>query len=418
MSGLRRVIAAAAILGVTGVWSAASILGWQNAQLTRIATENNPSLAPPALRLPMLRGVPARAWAERLQALTQGAGAEKYIRTSLRSQPLDAPTWVDQAELLMSRHEIQQAAADVDLARALWPHRTSLMWRAAMLQIQLGQDNRAVAALLDDWAAEPSNGMQVLALLRRLLPDQAALVAAARQVWQRGRAKPLVYQRQLLHAARQLEDPALAGRLWAVVDTAEHRNKKLLLPYLGLLVNAGDFTTAERVWQQSLGATSGIYNGGFEHPLFNGGFGWRFHKGKGFTIDRDADHVYDGNYSLLITFAGTHNVNFHHLYQIVVVQPGKTYLLRGVWSGYHVTTRSGVYVDVHTVGSKQSINARLDPRFGSWSWQPFSMHITMPDDVHLLKIGVRRRVTDSLDRLIGGKVWFDDISLQPIDVTE
>lgn len=417
MASRYRGVAGATLLVVTIVWSAASILGWQNARLIRAADEDKPDLVPPTLIFRSLQAGPERAWARRLQALAQQDKAEAYLRASLRSQPLDASTWVDQAELLMSQHKVHQAAAAVDLARALWPHRTSLMWRAAMLQIQLGQTDRAIAALLADWADAPGDGIRVLALLRRLLPDDAALVKAARGVWQRGRADPVVYQHQLLRVAGELEDTVLAARLWTAVGVAAHSDKKLLLPYLRLLLEAGDFSTAERVWQQTVNAQPGVYNGNFEQPLFEGGFGWCSYKGKGFTIVRENDHAYDGKYSVLIDFAGTHNVNFYHLRQTVVVQPGQTYRLRGLWSGYNVTTRSGVYVDVHAVGSEDPVDAHIDPQFGSWSWHPFNVDIAVPDDVHLLEIAVRRRATDSLDRLISGKVWLDDISLQPVDVT-
>ncbi len=413
----RRALAAAALMTLAVLWSGAALLGWHNARWTREAAARKVDATPPALTLPWLRGVPGRAWGQRLRVLGDAKEARRFLSASLRSQPLYAPTWLDRAELLMDQGKPRQAAAQVDLGRALWPHRPRLLWRAAMLQVELGQTDRAVAALVADWAADPGNGDRVLALLRRLRPDPEALVNAARQAWTHSQTKPLLYQRQVLGVARALTDPALAAALWAAVSPDAHSDKLLLQPYLTLLLAAGDYKTASVVWQQAVGASPGVYNGSFEQPLFDGGFGWRSYKGKGFAISRNQDRVYRGKYSLMIAFAGTRNVNFYHLRQTVVVQPGQRYRLAGFWSGYEVTTRSGVYVDIHTLASKQHADAHIEPQFGTWSWQPFGVTIAVPDGVHLLEIDVRRRATGSLDRLIGGKVWFDDISLKPLAQT-
>lgn len=340
---------------------------------------------------------------------------ERYLLHSINQRPLYAPTWMDYAEWLHRNAEPEAASRAIALARSLWPQRAPLLWRAALLQLELGESAAAADSLLYHWILQPSDGLRALALLRRLSPQSSDLVTAAAAVWHQRHHPPLTYQRQLLNLARRSGDINLATALWQQLTPEEQAQPELLFPLLSLLLAQQDYSTAAAVWQTGMDTGPGLYNGSFEQPLLNRGLGWHYREGEGYRIRRVSDLVYAGHYSLLVEFTGTENVDLSWPRQTVLVTPGQRYRLQGYWSAYEITTRSGVFIELFTQGGQQRVRAALEPRWGSWSWQPFSLEIAIPDDVQQLVIRIRRTPTQALDRRIAGKLWLDALQLQPVD---
>ncbi len=339
---------------------------------------------------------------------------ERSLTHSITQRPLYAPTWIDYAEWLHRNAEPEAASRAIALARMLWPERAPLLWRAALLQLELGDQSAAAASLLHHWLLQPSDGLRALALLRRLSAQSADLVTAAAAVWDTGPHPPIIYQRQLVNLARRSGDVDLATVLWDQLRPEEQAQPEILFPLLSFLLAQHAYSTAAAVWQTGMNTEPGLYNGSFEQPLLNRGLGWHYREGEGYRIRRVSDLVYAGHNSLLVEFTGTENVNLRWPTQTVLVTPGQPYRLQGYWSAYGITTRSGVFIELFTQGGQQRARVALEPRWGSWSWQPFSLDLEVPDDVHQLVIRVRRMPTQALDRRIAGKLWLDALQLEPL----
>ena len=339
---------------------------------------------------------------------------EPLLLYSLSQRPLYAPTWMDYAEWLHRNAQPEAASRAIALARMLWPERAPLLWRAALLQLELGDQSAAAASLLHHWRLQPSDGLRALALLRRLYPHTQDLVLAVAAVWDAGPHPPMSYQRQLLELARRSGDVGLAMALWDQLRPEEQTQPEILFRLLSLLLAQHAYTTAATVWQTGMDTEPGLYNGSFEQPLLNRGLGWHYREGEGYRIRRVSDLVYAGHYSLLVEFTSTENVDLRWPTQTILVTPGQSYRLQGYWSAYGITTRSGVFIELFTQGGQQRVRAALEPRWGSWSWQPFSLDLEVPDDVHQLVIRLRRMPTQALDRRIAGKLWLDALQLEPL----
>ncbi len=420
MSGFARLSVPVLLGCATLLWMLAALQGWWIEQSRRQAEQIDPANEFTTLfaeDIPRGGSEAARAWARRLSLLDAGRDEEiaALYDASARFRPLHAPTWLDYADWLKSRGEVEQAARLTDQGRALWPGRPRLLWRAALLQLELGDFERAFEALRDYWAVEPGDGVRALGLMRRLRPEPETLANVARTAWESGVTEPLVYQRQVLALASGTGDQTLAAALWARLDDTARADENLLFPYLRLLIEGHHYDTLDRVWEQVTGAPPGLYNGDFERPLMNGGLGWRYRsEGEGFRVDRRQERAFGDSHAIRIEFAGTHNVNFHHLSQLMRVRPGQPYRLSGYWAGHELTTRSGVFVELYTVDSEQRARVRLEPRWGTWTRERFELDIEVPDTAHLLAVRVRRRATDALDRLIGGTLWLDDLTLHSV----
>lgn len=401
------------------LWAAAALQGWWVERSVRDAGRVDGDFRAVAAvpKLPWSGGVAARRWAQRLLLVDAERSQDiaALYAASLRDRPLHAPTWLDYADWLKTRGEIEQAARLVDQGRALWPGRPRLLWRAALLQLELGDFERAFDALRDYWAVEPGDGVRALGLMRRLRPEPETLADAARTAWASGVTEPLVYQRQVLALASGTGDQVLAAALWARLDDTARAEDSLLFPYLRLLRDGRHYDTLDRVWEQVTGAPPGLYNGNFERPLMNGGLGWRYRAaGNGFRVDRRQERAFGDSHAIRIEFTGTHNVNFHHLSQLMRVRPGQPYRLSGYWAGHELTTRSGVFVELYTVDSEQRARVRLEPRWGTWTRERFELDIEVPETAYLLAVRVRRQATDALDKFISGTLWLDDLMLHTV----
>ncbi len=341
---------------------------------------------------------------------------QHYLETSVKNRPLHAPTWVDLAEFTIRQGDIDKAHAYLQVATGLWPSRSKLLWRVAMLQAMMGDNDRALATLGKLLAVAPPQATQVLGVARRLQPDADQLM---QNLLPSNNSKAGVAPKMVahvLHGAVQFKDAPLARAAWKRAPPSLRRQRKIALPYIQLMINDADSDAAQAAW----GAFTGyamkeiVFNGGFEKPLLNGGLDWRVRDEDGAVSRRDCTIQYQGSCSLQVQFEGTRNVDFFHVSQIVAVIPGSTYSVRGYWRGSDITTRSGVFVEAYTLGSARRY-ARLPAKRKSWNWQPFEFAIEVPVETKFVQLRVRREKTDALDRNISGHVWLDAVSLKPIE---
>jgi hypothetical protein len=437
MSVLARLAGIMALMIGCLFWAAAASRGWwvsgvsmdasEAATMPREGLPSEIAMTPPAPpEIPWAGGEAARLWARRLlsQPGPPPEAVEGLLQRSLDERPLYAPTWVDRAEWLAASGDRAGAARAIEVARALWPERPDLLQRAAWLQVGMGPADQALSALMDYWAIAPQDGLRILGLARRLVPDPDALLAAAQQVWERGPYVPLAYVRRVLQVATEADDIALADALWERLDPEMRSEETLLFPYLQMLLAAGDAARADAVWEDVDGDPPGLANGGFEEPTtplgpdFRPGWatpGWRYQaEGKGLRIGLDSERVFAGRQSLRLRFAGTHNVALGEPSQIIRVRPGQRYRLSGHWSAEDLTTRSGVFIELLVLDAQPPVRVQTVPRWGSWEWEPLELEIQVPETSLLLTVRVRRTPTTAFDQLLGGNLWLDAFELQPL----
>jgi len=410
-----RIMAGAAALAVFLFWLYAALLPWRAERLAQqVASGKIPVTAVPAL--PGADAAP-RIALERmlLQGPLDPEIAAEYFERSLKARPLYAPTWLLGAELALRSGDTATAATRAATAARLWPTRPEFQWRVAMFQVRAGDTDAAMSALRAYLSAEPKGVTRAAAVARRLVQDRDALVAALLPREQNAGDRAVLL-RGLVHFARQTRDVALADAIWSAAPQARS-DAALVFPYIDLMIAAGERERAQRAWQAMGGHTVAlgrISNGGFETPPANGGLGWRLVRLDGVQAAVGREYAYGGSHALELRFDGSANLDYAHAYQVVPVEGGRAYRLTAWWRGEEVTTRSGVFVELVSDGERRAA-VHSEARYGSWEWQPVTATVRTPDDARFLTVRVRRARTDALDRLISGRVWFDDFSLERID---
>jgi hypothetical protein len=150
-----------------------------------------------------------------------------------------------------------------------------------------------------------------------------------------------------------------------------------------------------------------LVNGGFE---FNG-HGWVLSGPGGVLPMWTSDKAHSGLQSLVIPFDGG-DVNFHHTYQEVPVQPDTCYRLE-VWIRAEGLT-DGVGLDVWDAerGYQYWYGGQTPLVGGTAEWTPGAREFCTGDDVTRIQIRLRRYGGEGQG--VSGTAWFDDIRLEPL----
>ena len=159
----------------------------------------------------------------------------------------------------------------------------------------------------------------------------------------------------------------------------------------------------------------GIFNGGFEREIVQGGFGWRCLNDRDghWKIERVSQVPREGQYTLRISFSGRRNISFQSAYQIFPVNPLQRYRLSYAWKSEGITTDQGPFIEISgydQAGLSQSGHMIT----GTHRWQEDSIEFRPPAGCSAAVVGVRRRMSNRFDSKIGGLLWLDDFRLETL----
>ena len=109
---------------------------------------------------------------------------------------------------------------------------------------------------------------------------------------------------------------------------------------------------------------------------------------------------------------GQENVQYQHLVQKIVVQPGRYRF--GVYIRTEgITTDQGVGFQILAADGSSGLNVRTEPLLGTKEWTLLERNFIVPPRTRLLEIRAFRRQSRKFDSKISGTVWIDDVSLVP-----
>lgn len=410
----RRVLMFIGVLLFTVAWWYASLLEWRGEHVAKrvLAGDVSPQSA---VEVPLS--------VESFRATAQGLLSsfdsdhdyiDELLGKSIKLRPLYAPYWFDRAKLAVRVGDFQTAEKYAKTAAQLWPTRSVLLWKIAMLYMEMGNINAALQTFKQHLRVHPSSLKKVLVVARRIEPEPGKLLSAILPANFPGREDVLW---QVLRLAREQGDFPLGYESWNQLSAKTRGNQTVANYYVEWMMLAGNMDKAMDAWRdyKANQTLEPLENGGFESDSW-GGLDWRIFDVKGARINRDEQIIYSDRYSLKVIFSGKENVHFKHLRQYLLVQPGKEYVLTFIWQGQNISTRSGPYISVNSLDGR-SIK-RSEQRIGSWDWQIERLGFTAPSDSKFVELYLRRSRTNALDNKLAGTLWLDDFSLQPLEPVE
>ncbi len=362
---------------------------------------------------------PGRLLARKWLASRQGSAEDAlyHIKQSIKNRPLYAHSWLDLAEINIRLKKYKEAGEYIDIATDMWPNHRILLWRAAMLWLQIGEENKVFAILKRYIRARPGHLKRAVVvgarfetnperLIKRLVPEEPPY---DKQVG--------YYMEQLLIYAINQNNADLANAAWLRFSEKSRKDKKILSKYIDYMIRTDDGNNAVNVFLQYTGGhiKDDVFNGGFENKLLNFGFGWIAKKNAGVSLTFDTDYTFKGNQSLRIDFDGTTNLDYRHLYQRILVEPGGRYQLKGMWRGEGISTRSNPYLEMFSIGAKKNSRTKTQSKRQSWRWQLIQAELQVPEDSSFITVRMRRRKADALDNKISGSIWLDELHIVKLE---
>lgn len=161
--------------------------------------------------------------------------------------------------------------------------------------------------------------------------------------------------------------------------------------------------------------TNALTNSDFEVDMLNGGLGWRIAPVESVTVRLDSLIYFDGTASLQIEFGGKDNLNYYHVFQYVVVQPGKLYQFTGYMRTRDITSDSGPRFEIYDAYNQGRLFLSTAGLISTNSWAQQQIVFKTPPETRLLVLRVARPRSQKFDNKLSGTVWVDRLVLALAD---
>lgn len=341
--------------------------------------------------------------------------AIRYYRRAVALNPRSATYWSQLAGAYALGGQPERAGEAFHQARVSHPVSAQVAWSYGNFLLQQGELSAALAQWRRALVVDPRRTRFAVALawrasqdvdhvLNELLPSESGSYFEALHYF---------LSQQELRAAL-----SAWNRLLALKEPFELRRT---LPLVETLMRQERLGEAQEVWQQAVHAGgwdekepavgSLVWNGGFEHELVSGGFGWRQLRVVGASFGFDHTIRRSKTRSARITFDGSANLDFQHLLQYVLVEPQSRYRFTAFLRSEGISTDSGIRLRLFDPKRPATLDLLTPELHGSQPWSRLQADFTTGLETRLVVIAVRRFPSRKLDNKLRGTVWMDDVSL-------
>jgi tetratricopeptide (TPR) repeat protein len=416
----------AAVVFLLGIIAAGLLLVQQTARLATAAewteTEDIERLSAAARLDPGNPLIYDRLGFLYLREASDVSAALPHLRRATQLNPRVAVYWLDLANGCEMSGDLDCARTSYEKAVALAPMRPDFIWDLANCYLRTGDNERALAGFARYLHFVPEAREQAFALLNRGINDPEL-------VWQRVVRVSGNMELELGYLAflKRQNAKFATGPLWSdLVGQRQPLPVNAALPYVDRLLDNQEYDEAKRVWSdlQTSGSLSGkqevgnlVFNGKFSEKPFNGGFDWHLHPEPFLEVDFTQSSSCKETHCLYLNFAVPHNADYEPLYQIVPVQPGRSYMLSAFVRSQAITSDSGPRLRVIDPECPDCLQAMTPPALETRSWRSVEVTFVAGPKTRAVKLSVWRPRSRVFPMEISGEFWLDSVSLKPEGAT-
>ena len=350
------------------------------------------------------------------QALTRLADdpdqALRQLGRAYQADPTRALPLIAAAAQLLEQGQAQQADGLIEIANGLEPVNPFAQKQIALYWDQRQEPARALEHLSTLMQADASERSAIFPTLLQIAenPQQRQLLKPFAQrppAWWDGffafaaqRALQGETPRFLYNLRRQSPSQPV---------TATERSA-----YRERLIKDGQISEAYLVWINGLDAGQRrvlglLYNGGFELPLSNQGFGWHSRGNRRIEISTLPTKEAGGQRALRLSFRAFDG-RFAQLWQPLFLDAG-TYRLSGRVRSDNLRTEGGLRWQLRCLRPEADVLGESSRFVGSNEWLSFSFDFEVPEgcvyqQLRLISAGQR-----SFELGVDGILWFDDMQI-------
>ncbi|MDA2919009.1 hypothetical protein MYX76_05865 [Desulfobacterota bacterium AH_259_B03_O07] len=323
-----------------------------------------------------------------------------YVR-SIELNPLLTSSWLGITEMFVENGEKEKALATLGRALDLIPLSIGQLWEASILALRLGSKSMALDSLRIVAKADPARRGRVFDICWQLIDNPGLILSKV--VSDEILPSYLGY----LISKDKLDETFPA---WKRMEGIGIVSNNVAFGYIDYLIRKDKISKAFSIWSEmfpNIEDDSLVWNGEFENDPLGRGFDWKINQIEGVSIDFDWKKKTKGKRSLRLKFDGKHNVDFHHVSQVIPVEPDTEYLLISGVATQDITTRNGIVWEVYCSNMMKA----TEPLTGTTDWKLIELSFHTPPDCKSVVIRLRRHKSNKLDRYISGTAWVDDVKL-------
>jgi len=336
-------------------------------------------------------------------------------QNATRLSPHDAHFWADLGAGYDWAGRSNDALDAFQRAQRLFPNSPEINWRLANFYVRAGKIPEALRTLQMVLLEDGTAGRRVFTLATNATRDRNALLEMLPP-------QPPVFF-DYLNFLSERGDIVGAEEVWArILQLGLPFDLREAFPYLDGLIQHGELGQLSKTWsalaqrfpaqvQRPVQSSNLVTNGGFESDILNGGLDWRVLPIEGSVVSLDPVGVFEGVRALRITFDGSRNIDYGHVFQYVPVQAKTRYRFSGHMRVQDITTDSGPRFQACDAYDMGNIFVSSENLVGTSGWSEQHAEFTTLPDTRLLLLRVVRSVSNKLDNQIAGTVWIDDVRL-------
>lgn len=341
-------------------------------------------------------------WGSDRPAVVEAAAA------ALSQQPIDGRLYLILAANRESTYP-EQALRLAKVGAQLAPRDVSVQLAAAAMMARHNQLDKALSGWSEALRQNPALGSQLHPLLAELARTSSGRAALIGQMTRSPDWWPAFYR----YLARRIDDLEIVRTFYhESVLSNDAASQIVWQAFLRRLEQEGLWREAYFVWidrvaRSNLSVLGNLYNGDFNAPISNTGFGWRWLAPQGVTLDTGYAKGARSDRALKLSFDGREH-QFADFYQPLLLPPGR-YQLRGL--GRTIELRD-------TAGLRWAVRCRshdelgVSRRFaGNQRWQLFRIEFSVPD-VNCDFQELRLELAENKAFPTRGEVWFDNMLIK------
>jgi tetratricopeptide (TPR) repeat protein len=349
-------------------------------------------------------------------AKTEPEKAVSLLRQAIMLNPGDAAPMDVLARVLLKMGKQQQADEMMVLAVQRMPASKRIRLSAA----EYWGLRQQLPKALENWAAalelDKKLGKRIYPLLMRLAENDKALgvflpLAKSPPSWWDDFFEYLVLN------TKKLETVVNLATLRHSTKVALSKRERALL--VERLQKDEQWPEAYLVWINGLSEKQrrylgSVFDGGFETPAGNAGFGWHFPEDKSWIVRRKHTYGVEGEKGLHILYKGE-DTPAYQVFQYLLLGKGE-YLLQLKLRVDRLRISTGLQWVVRCAGDNGKVLGATLPLVGASDWDSQQLKFKVPDSQSCRGQILRLEISDSQgDRqIMKGEVWFDRLSIRKL----
>ena len=350
-----------------------------------------------------------------------------------RLEPQGAQYWARLGAAYEADGRTADAARSYQMAVRLFPRSPQMNWLLGNFLLRQDDTSGALAAFRNVVAGSPTMRRATYQTAWGATEDSAQILAAMIPTRPEVLADYLQYlvDTRRLNAAREvwrkLLDggfPLPPGEALRYVDTviAEQRSADAISAWEALAAREPNRYATQHRPQNSQGemteaAGDRVTNGGFEFDVLGSGLDWRIAPAEGVTARVIAEGAFEGARCLELDFAGTHNVAYSHVFELVPVEPDTSYLFTARVRAREISSDQRPRFILRDSRDDRLLRVETSAVSVTSEWAELRIEFRTSPATHVIDLRLVRPQSRKFDGRIGGILWIDDVRLVAMDAT-